>query len=199
VRSIISRAGIRYGRLVAVSSTAKKDSKGGLYWMCLCDCGNHKEVSGSNLTSGKTKSCGCLAKELSSQRARQLFTKEKQICSVDDCDDDTSKGGFGFCGKHAQRFRRYGDAYFVTSKEQSRINNRQAQLARIDDVKPSTYRKLFGRHEHRVIGEMIAGRKLLTNEHVHHMDGDKHNNDPANLQILTAEEHARLHAAEKVK
>jgi hypothetical protein len=185
--------------LIAVSLSEKRDCKGGAYWLCQCDCGNQKEISGSNLTSGKSQSCGCFAKELSAERAKRLFTKEKQICSVDDCNDDTRKGGLGLCGKHAQRLRRYGDVSFVTSAEQTRINNRQSQLARIKTVKTTTYRKLFGRHEHRVIAEKIAGRKLQTNEHVHHIDGNRHNNNPVNLQILTAEEHARLHAAEKSK
>lgn len=199
MRKALSRTGVRYGRLVAISLADRKDSKGGLYWLCQCDCGNQKEISGSNLTSGKAKSCGCLAKQLSSERAKKIFTKEKQICSIDGCTNDTSKGGFGLCGKHAQRVRRYGDASFLVSHEQSRINNRNAQLARFKDVEIKSYKKLFGRHEHRVIGEAIAGRKLCSHEHVHHIDGNKHNNDLANLQILTAEEHARLHAKEKAK
>jgi hypothetical protein len=31
-----------------------------LYFKCKCDCGNECDVISSNLTSGKTKSCGCL-------------------------------------------------------------------------------------------------------------------------------------------
>ena len=29
-------------------------------WKCLCDCGKEHIVRGSNLTTGRTKSCGCL-------------------------------------------------------------------------------------------------------------------------------------------
>lgn len=39
----------------------------------------------------------------------------------------------------------------------------------------------------------IAGRPLLRNETVHHIDEDKTNNDIANLRILTHSEHMRLH------
>lgn len=49
----------RFGKLVAKypvkSLTAKKYS-----WICQCDCGNIVEVLGTSLTSGQTKSCGCL-------------------------------------------------------------------------------------------------------------------------------------------
>lgn len=38
-------------------------------WVCRCDCGNTKVVRGKSLTSGVTSSCGCLQKELLSNRA----------------------------------------------------------------------------------------------------------------------------------
>lgn len=30
-----------------------------IHWVCQCDCGIHREVSGVSLRSGKSKSCGC--------------------------------------------------------------------------------------------------------------------------------------------
>lgn len=39
-------------------------------------------------------------------------------------------------------------------------------------------------YEHRVIAEKILGRQLVGNEMVHHKDGDKRNNSPANLTIV---------------
>lgn len=47
---------------------------------------------------------------------------------------------------------------------------------------------------HRVIAEWIAGRCLEPGEHVHHIDGNKLNNHPSNLAIMSASEHARHHA-----
>jgi hypothetical protein len=76
------------------------------------------------------------------------------------------------------------------------MRNRLAQLEN-KQANKNTYKKFYGNHEHRVIAEQMSGRKLLRNEHVHHIDGDKHNNDPSNLMILSASDHAKLHAAEK--
>jgi len=55
------------------------------------------------------------------------------------------------------------------------------------------YIKLKGRHMHRVVIEQVLGRKLLPNEIVHHRDGNKWNNDPSNLLVITQSEHLRLH------
>lgn len=49
------------------------------------------------------------------------------------------------------------------------------------------------RSEHRIIMEHIIGRRLSFDEVVHHIDGDKHNNDPTNLMVVTRKEHALIH------
>lgn len=54
--------GKRFGRLSVVSLSSKKSGYNKYYW-CACDCGNFKCVLDSNLTTGKTQSCGCLQKE----------------------------------------------------------------------------------------------------------------------------------------
>ncbi|WP_243259146.1 HNH endonuclease signature motif containing protein [Clostridium sp. 'deep sea'] len=58
-----------------------------------------------------------------------------------------------------------------------------------------SYRKYYGRHEHRVVAEKKLGRKLRKGEVVHHIDGDKLNNSPDNLMVFSSqEEHAAWHS-----
>ena len=67
--------------------------------------------------------------------------------------------------------------------------------ARLDSGEGKTYAKLFGRHTHRVVAEQVIGRPLLPGEVVHHIDGNKRNNDPSNLMVFASQsEHARYHA-----
>ena len=48
----------QYGYLIALHPTDKRIN-GRVVWKCKCACGEECEVISSNLTSGRTKSCGC--------------------------------------------------------------------------------------------------------------------------------------------
>lgn len=51
--------GQRFGKLVVLKQI-KNDNKGNTRWECKCDCGNIIQIRGNALTTGNTKSCGCL-------------------------------------------------------------------------------------------------------------------------------------------
>ena len=55
----------RFGRLIAIKHIGSKGqgTKKSAIWECICDCGTKKTVVASHLTSGHTKSCGCLKKD----------------------------------------------------------------------------------------------------------------------------------------
>jgi hypothetical protein len=62
----IDLTGRRFGRLVVVEYS---ETRGKLaFWLCKCDCGNEKIISRSSLRTGNSNSCGCLQKELTTQR-----------------------------------------------------------------------------------------------------------------------------------
>lgn len=75
-------------------------------------------------------------------------------------------------------------------------------MLRVDQKKPSGYIAITrgenkGRLEHIVVMEEALGRKLEKNEVVHHIDGNKENNDISNLMVMDYREHARMHALMK--
>lgn len=55
-------SGNRFGRLIVISYT------GNARWTCRCDCGTEKTVATKHLTTGGSKSCGCL--RIETTRAR---------------------------------------------------------------------------------------------------------------------------------
>jgi hypothetical protein len=62
--------GQRFGRLVAQESVRRVNGR--LGWLCLCDCGNQHTVDQAwSLTSGNTRSCGCLKENCGSRGTRR--------------------------------------------------------------------------------------------------------------------------------
>lgn len=64
---ILNIAGLKFNRLQALRPVGKYKN-GSIIWLCVCECGTETEVLGQKLRNGHTKSCGCLAKELTAER-----------------------------------------------------------------------------------------------------------------------------------
>lgn len=47
-----------------------QNKNGAAIWECKCECGNTANVRGGQLTGGKSRSCGCITKEVNSARMR---------------------------------------------------------------------------------------------------------------------------------
>lgn len=56
-----------FGRLKVIARDSS-NATGQTFWICRCDCGNHKSIASYSLKRGKSKSCGCLQKELASKK-----------------------------------------------------------------------------------------------------------------------------------
>ena len=64
----IDETGNIYGHWKVLRRTTKEETagrKGGVYWLCQCDCKDKtkKVVAGFSLTNGESTSCGCVTKE----------------------------------------------------------------------------------------------------------------------------------------
>lgn len=72
-RSVVDVAGIRFGRLIVLERHGRQGSQA--TWSCLCDCGNTTVVTGGNLRTKNTRSCGCYQKDLAADHAKILNAK----------------------------------------------------------------------------------------------------------------------------
>ncbi len=101
---------------------------------------------------------------------------------------------------HYTRWRRHGTPLIERRPGRPRKPRPRKIVPAIrGQIDPSGYRRYTIKGQqvwaHRMVMEYWLGRKLLPTEHVHHIDGDKLNNNPENLLVLDVVEHARLHAA----
>lgn len=72
--------GKKINMLTAIRPVGKKYKK--TVWLCKCDCGNFIEVVGTSLSSGNTKSCGCLREKhgMFGTRIYNLWHTMKERC-----------------------------------------------------------------------------------------------------------------------
>lgn len=88
-RGMVDLTGKKYGMLTVTSEYESRVTKGGrrrIFWKCICDCEKITWVDAGCLTSGNTKSCGCvkinffLTHGLSETRLYNIWTDMKQRC-----------------------------------------------------------------------------------------------------------------------
>lgn len=87
--NLIDLTGKRFGRLTVIEYLGKGR------WLCACECGNRKAVSGPHLRSGATKSCGCLHSDQlkrsltkhggSKTRLYRIWLGMRKRCSNENC------------------------------------------------------------------------------------------------------------------
>jgi len=79
-----------YGRLTVIGPNGRNRNSLKAAWLCQCECGKTKTISGDALRRGNTQSCGCLQKEraskarmfhgLSKSPEIQAWSQAKQRC-----------------------------------------------------------------------------------------------------------------------
>jgi len=65
-------------------------------------------------------------------------------------------------------------------------------------IDPAGYHVIRSVRQHRLIMEKHLGRKLGPKEHVHHINGVKHDNRIENLVVLTSSQHFKHHMTKEV-
>jgi len=79
--ALIDLVGQKFGRLL-VLRFANRDKWRTSRWLCRCSCGIEKIVRGTDLTSGHTKSCGCVQKEVITKHGHRAKGKESKIYAI---------------------------------------------------------------------------------------------------------------------
>lgn len=69
-------SGQRFGYLTVISESDEKNNKSRhIKWLCKCDCGKFKVISGNALRMGNIVSCGCYASKVISNNNKVLKRK----------------------------------------------------------------------------------------------------------------------------
>lgn len=111
-----------------------------------------------------------------------------------------SKGKFG---KALKGIKRVFSQEWKDNISKGKLKSAEKSAAGVS-LKPNGYLEITrgpnkGRMHHVVVMEQIIGRRIFANEVVHHIDKNRTNNNPDNLQLMTRAEHAKLHAIENLQ
>lgn len=100
----VDLTGKKFTRLTVIARHGSTKSKKAV-WLCQCECGGKTKVTSQMLTSGRTKSCGCLHKEqlsaghsthcLSKTRLHKAWCNMKTRCYNQNNKDYSRYGGRG--------------------------------------------------------------------------------------------------------
>lgn len=218
--------GVKFGKWTVVGVTTEGKHRSTL---CECDCGTKREVALSSLFKGTSSQCLLCG---AAQRGKAL---RKEILPGSKWGEWTVVGtidsNFQYamckcaCGKEIAV--RINSLRRGISKKCRDCRDRNRILAP-EDVSIATFTNSHGYEnwrwrapsgktvtilEHRIVMASIIGRELLPTENVHHLNGDRADNSPSNLElwnesqpsgqripdkIAWAEEILRLYAPQKL-
>lgn len=101
---VIDLVGNKYGALEVIARAPKPENakSTSAFWLCRCDCGNKKVISGNVLKQGKTRSCGCLTSRLlteshSEDLTGRRFGSLQVISRADRPEGLSSSGAYWLC------------------------------------------------------------------------------------------------------
>ena len=113
------------------------------------------------------------------------------LCAVGGCEGTASASGL--CNMHYKRMRRIGTTGGPQRRHAligTRIDAKGYRYVRIDGVRCQ---------EHRYVMQKALGRALRPNENVHHLDGDRLNNDLSNLELWVKTQPSGQRVTDRVK
>lgn len=102
-----------YGRWEVIAEV-NENKHGQRMFSCVCECGTRKNVKGTALRTGTSKSCGCLQKEMAAERiTTHGYSKSKLYntwyAMLRRCDDPTDESYENYGGRGITYDPRYSD------------------------------------------------------------------------------------------
>ena len=85
----IDLTGQHFGMWTVLKQSDKRDAAGGIMWICQCECGTIREVSGLSLRKGRSTCCGCIKQN----QSNDLIGKKFGMLTVVEKTPERSKNG----------------------------------------------------------------------------------------------------------
>ena len=164
----------RYGRLVTIQCVGRSKNRNKL-WECQCDCGNKIVLPTGSLSTGNTKSCGCLAKEWN-HKISELGVDFRFKKGYTLKDDQEPVNTYDLSGEYGIGYTPRGEQYYFDKEDYSLI---EPYL---------WYRNDSGYVVAGTSGSKVSMHRLVTHcddseLDVHHINHKVYDNRKSNLEV----------------
>lgn len=203
------RSGVRFEKLTVLSYSHQGTA--GAVYNVRCDCGVEKQVLGSNLTAGSSKSCGCMRVNNRREATKaRLIDRTGERCgrvTVIGIDPDVPE-------RCKTRWLCECDCGSVFSLSKSSIGRTKSCGCISRERTISSHKNSYGYvilqgvdhpnstkggiGEHRYVMSQELGRPLLRHETVHHLNGIRDDNRIGNLELWSSAQPKGQRVTDKV-
>ena len=165
----------KFGRLKVlkldkiVTRTYENRKSYSYYWLCKCECGKLTSVVEQSLTSGNTKSCGCLQKETATKLAPLTRKKYNTYEFIDD---------------YVKGSREDGQYFYIDSEDYEKVKEYCWH--------PDHYGHwvAYNPTNRKFLRLNVLIMNFPTNMDVDHIDGKKYDNRKTNLRVCSHQQNS---------
>jgi hypothetical protein len=165
---------MKYGKITVIKRM-EKAKNGHIQWLCKCDCGNEKLIVGSSLTSGRTRSCGCMSCIVVHNRKQNTY-------------DLSGEYGIGYTIS--------GEEFYFDLNDYEKIKDYCWYLSSDGYVKTNKYVDELSRQIKLFMHRLIFD-DLKNNEMVDHIYHKKNDNRKSQLRIVSNQQNNFNHGLSK--